>query len=44
MWTLSTNEVNANLEAGKKADNDLKIVLLEDVPLSLRSKMVKVSQ
>lgn len=44
MWTLDTKEVNANLEAGKKADNDLKIVLLEDVPLSLRDKMVKVSQ
>jgi len=48
MWTLDTNEVNVTLEASKHGaiiePNKLGIVLLQDVPLSLRDKMVKVSQ
>jgi len=48
MWTLDTNEVNVTLEASKHGaimePNKASIVLLQDVPLSLRDKMVKVSQ
>ncbi len=48
MWTLDTNEVNVTLEASKhgslKEPGKAGIVLLQDVPLSLRDKMVKVSQ
>jgi len=49
MWTLDTNEVNVTLlEASKQGaiidPNKAGIVLLQDVPLSLREKMVKVSQ
>lgn len=47
MWTLEKNEVNVALEAPKQGgiiERKARIVLLEDVPLSLRDKMVKVSQ
>ncbi|HOT42537.1 MAG TPA: hypothetical protein PLA00_07640 [Syntrophorhabdaceae bacterium] len=48
MWTLDTNEINATLDASKQGammqTNKIGIVLLQDVPLSLREKMVKVSQ
>ena len=48
MWTLDTKEINATLAASKQGTiiepNKAGIVLLQDVPLSLRSKMVKVSQ
>lgn len=48
MWTLDTNEISVTLEAPKQGrtvePNGNRIVLLEDVPLSLRGKMVKVSQ
>lgn len=48
MWTLDTNEINVTLDAQKEGaiikDNKAGIVLLEDVPLSLRNKMVRVSQ
>jgi hypothetical protein len=47
MWTLDKNEVNATLQAKQGAmisPDKAGIVLLADVPLSLRSHMVKVSQ
>lgn len=48
MWTLDTNEVNVTLEASKQGaivePNKIGIVLLQDIPLSLRDKMVKVTQ
>jgi hypothetical protein len=48
MWTLDTNDINVTLEASKHGAlielNKTEIVLLQDVPLSLRDKMVKVSQ
>ena len=47
MWKLDTNEINVTLDTPKKGSmmepNKARIVLLDDVPLSLRSKMVKVS-
>ena len=46
MWTLNTNEVNATFDALKQGTttepNKANIVLLQDVPLSLRDKMIKV--
>lgn len=48
MWKLDTNEIDVILEAPKQGTvikrDTARIVLLEDVPLSLREKMVKVSQ
>ena len=48
MWTLDTKEINVTLEAAKQGaliqPNKAGIVLLEDVPFSLREKMVKVGQ
>jgi hypothetical protein len=48
MWTLDTKEINATLAASKQGmiiePDKAGIVLLHDVPLSLRDKMVKVSQ
>lgn len=47
MWTLDTRVINATLEASKQGamidPNKAGIVLLQDVPLSLRDKMVKVT-
>jgi hypothetical protein len=46
MWSLDTNEINSTLAStqGSLIDsNGARIVLLQDVPLSLRNKMVKVS-
>lgn len=48
MWKLDTNEINVTLEASKQGGiidpNMIGILLLQDVPLSLRDKMVKVSK
>lgn len=48
MWTLDKNEVSVTLQGPKRSAIDQsdkpRIMLLEDVPLSLRDKMVKVSQ
>lgn len=47
MWKLDTNEIDVTLQApkqGRTTENTPRIVLLEDVPPSLRSKMVRVSQ
>ncbi|BCB96121.1 hypothetical protein JZK55_10430 [Dissulfurispira thermophila] len=48
MWTLDSNEINVTLETSKHGaiiePNKIGVVLLQDVPLSLRDKMVKVSQ
>lgn len=47
MWTLDTNELNVTLEASKKAsltESQISVVLLDDVPISLRSQMVKVTK
>ncbi|MEP6879751.1 MAG: hypothetical protein ABI865_12980, partial [Nitrosospira sp.] len=48
MWKLDTNEINVTLDASKQGavigTNKARIVLLEDVPLSLRGKMVRISQ
>lgn len=48
MWTLDTNVINTTLtplsKPGSMLDHDkIAIVLLQDVPLSLRNKMVKIS-
>ena len=49
MWTLNTNEVNVSFDEIKqgtitKPSNATNIVLLQDVPLSLRDKMIRVQQ
>ncbi|MEW6089060.1 MAG: hypothetical protein AB1498_12230 [bacterium] len=48
MWTLDTNDINVTLEASKQGmtiePDKAGIVLLQDVPLSLRDKMVKISR
>lgn len=47
MWTLDKNEVDVALEAPKQGaaiEPRTRIVLLDDVPSSLRGKMVKVPQ
>lgn len=48
MWTLSSDKVNASLtEADKKVsanEADMKVVMLDQVPQTLRDKMVKVSK
>jgi hypothetical protein len=47
MWKLDTNEIDVKLQSprhGEAVENATRIVLLEDVPPSLRSRMVKVSQ
>lgn len=48
MWTLDTNEVNMTLQASTQSSitnpTNAGIVLLDDVPLSLRNKMVMVSK
>jgi hypothetical protein len=46
MWTLDTNKLNVTMEAAKHANLDIPdahgIMLLGQVPLSLRSHMVRV--
>lgn len=48
MWKLDTNEINLTLNEIKQGaignSNKARIVLLDDVPMSLRSKMIKVPQ
>jgi hypothetical protein len=48
MWTLDTNEVNVTLEAVKQGaaiePNNLRIVLLKDIPASLHGKLVPIAQ
>lgn len=49
MWTLNTNEVNVSFDEIKqgtitKPSNATNIVLLQDVPFSLRDKMIRVQQ
>ncbi|WON74050.1 hypothetical protein [Nitrosospira sp. Is2] len=48
MWTLETKEINVTLEASKQSavtePDKVRVVLLKDVPLSFRDKMVLVSQ
>jgi hypothetical protein len=48
MWTLDTNELDVTLETAKKtSQNDslqLGVSLLDDVPITLRHKMVKITQ
>lgn len=50
MWKLDTNEINVTLnenkpeQEGAKSEPSARIMLLDDVPLSLRSKMVRISQ
>jgi hypothetical protein len=47
MWSLDTKEINVTLtstQSGIIEPNKAVIVLLQDVPLSLRDKMVKVLQ
>lgn len=47
MWRLDTNELNVTMEASQRSNQmesfQVGIVLLKDVPQSLRDKMVKVS-
>lgn len=47
-WKLDTNGIDVTLQGPRQGrtvePNSARIVLLEDVPPSLRSKMVKVSQ
>lgn len=42
MWTLDTNEVNVIFNTLKQGKVSTHIVLLEDVPQSLRNKMISV--
>ena len=48
MWKLDTNEIDVTLQGRRQGrtvePNTARIVLLEDVPPSLRSRMVRVSQ
>ena len=48
MWKLDTNEIDVTLRGPRQGrtvePNTARIVLLEDVPPSLRSKMVRVSE
>jgi hypothetical protein len=47
MWTLDTNEVDVSLETALQTgiqQNSTAVVLLQDVPESLRQKMVPISQ
>ncbi len=47
MWSLDTKEINVTLTSGQSGTidpNKAIIVLLQDVPFSLRDKMVKISQ
>jgi hypothetical protein len=48
MWTLDTNAINVTLESPKQGrtgeTNGIRIVMLEDVPSSLRGKMHKIAQ
>lgn len=48
MWTLDTNELNITLEASKQSEGkdlfQFRIILLDDVPKSLRSKLVRISK
>jgi len=47
MWSLDTNEINATLASNQGAmfeSSGSGIVLLQDVPLSLRDKMVQISR
>jgi hypothetical protein len=46
MWKLDTNEINVTLKGPRqgRAVENTRIVLLEDVPPSLRSKMIRVTQ
>lgn len=48
MWTLDTNEVNVSFNALKQGalteSTNTSIVLLQDVPSELRSKMVEISR
>jgi len=48
MWTLDTNEINTTLEMVQKTSQmdspQLGVALLNDVPITLRHKMVKLSE
>jgi hypothetical protein len=49
MWTLDTNDVDVTLDSAKPSASllqfgETKIVLLQDVPASLRSKMIKLTK
>jgi len=48
MWTFDTNEVNATLEEMKEGSIDkameLKVLLLQDVPESIREKMIRIEE
>ena len=46
MWSLDTNEINAGLTAdvARQQREDTSIVLLQDVPTELRSRMVRVER
>ena len=48
MWTLDTNELNVTLEQSKQSQQmesfQMGVALLNDVPITLRYKMVKVLQ
>ncbi|UJP04867.1 MAG: PEGA domain-containing protein [Nitrosomonas sp.] len=48
MWTLDTNEVNVSFNTPKQSElmetGSAKIVLLQDIPPSLKNKMIRISQ
>lgn len=48
MWTLDTNELNVSLETAKKTSQtdslQLGVAVLNDVPITLRHKMIRVSE
>jgi hypothetical protein len=47
MWKLDTKEIDVTLEEAKQSainePGKVHVILLKDVPLSLRDKMVKIS-
>ena len=48
MWTLDKNDVDVNLESTQQGmllkSNGSGVILLQDVPNSLRSKMIKITE
>lgn len=44
MWVLDTNDIDVTFNTLKQGALKKNVVLLEDVPLALRSKMIAISQ
>jgi hypothetical protein len=47
MWTFDTNDINVDLvssDKGSMLENNSKVVLLKDVPIELRDKLVRINK